>query len=159
MPGRVPPIGRPPCAPGGRNEMRIVQRRHLLVAMSLLVLISVATTSARARAHRVEDRPGTSSQVWIGTATTRGTLARIDPDATAGLLGAPRSITLGEPIGAPVALAWSSERRFAKEVADRTIPSSVQIVLYDPEGWDATPPMERRSPVAAMLAFGALARA
>jgi hypothetical protein len=32
-------------------------------------------------------------------------------------------------------------------------------VLYDPEGWLATPPMERRSPILAMLAFGALARA
>ena len=31
-------------------------------------------------------------------------------------------------------------------------------MLYDPEGWLATPAAERRAPIPAMLAFGALAR-
>jgi len=136
--------------------MPFVRRRNVMVTVSLLLLICLATTYAHAnRTGRV----GAATQIWIGTATTRGTLARIDPAVAAGLLGAPRSITLGEPIGAPVALSWSSERRFAREVAERTIPSSVRVVLYDPEGWLATPPAERRAPIPAMLAFGALARA
>jgi hypothetical protein len=139
--------------------MRFVQRRNIIVTVSLLVLLSLASTSAHARANHSRARLGVATEIWIGTATTRGTLAGIDADAAAGLLGAPESITLGEPIGAPLALSWSSERRFARDVADRTIPSSVRIVLYDPEGWLATPPAERRAPISAMLAFGALARA
>jgi hypothetical protein len=139
--------------------MRFVQRRNVIVTVSLLALVCLATTSARAHANHAGSRYGPSSQIWIGTVTTRGTLARIDPDASDGLLGAPRAITLGEPIGAPVALSWSSERRFARDLADRTIPASVRTVLYDPEGWLATPPAERRAPIPAMLAFGALARA
>src|SRR3954453_8746115 len=138
--------------------MRFVQRRNVIMTVSLLVLVCLATTSARAHANR-SGHLGSASEIWIGTATTRLTLARIDPEAAAGLLGAPRSITIGEPIGAPVALSWSSERRFARELSERTIPSSVRIVLYDPEGWIATPPAVRRAPIPAMLAFGALARA
>jgi hypothetical protein len=138
--------------------MRFVQRRNV-VTVSLLVLLSLASTSAHARANHGGSRLGVTAEIWIGTATTRGTLARIDPDAAAGLLSAPQSIALGEPIGAPVALSWSSERRFARDVADGAIPPSVRIVLYDPEGWLATPPAERRAPVPAMLAFGTLARA
>jgi hypothetical protein len=139
--------------------MRFVQRRDVILTVSLLMLLTFASTSARAYANHGGPRLGTATEIWIGTATTRGTLARIDSDAAAGLFGAPQSITLGEPIGAPVALSWSSERRFAHDVANGSIPSSVRIVLYDPEGWLATPPMERRSPVPAMLAFGAVARA
>jgi hypothetical protein len=138
--------------------MRFVQRRNVIIGVSLLILMSFATTSASAYTnHRT--RLGTTTEIWIGTATTRGTLAHLDPDAAAGLLGAPQSITLGEPVGAPVALAWSSERQFATDVADGSIPSSVRIVLYDPEGWVATPAAEQRSPIPAMLDFGALARA
>jgi len=138
--------------------MRFVQRRGVIVTVSLLVLVTFASTAARAHANHGGPRLGTATEIWIGTATTRGTVARIDPEAAAGLFGAPQSITLGEPIGAPVGLSWSSERRFARDVADGSIPSSVRIVLYDPEGWLATPPVERRSPVPAMRAFGALAR-
>jgi hypothetical protein len=133
--------------------MHNVHRRGAVITIALLVLISLATTSARAHTHRFGE------QVWIATATTRGTLSRLDPAATQGLLGGPRSITLGEPIGAPTALAWSSERRFAAQLAAGEIPPSVQIVLYDPEGWVATPLAERLAPIPAMLAFGALARA
>jgi len=139
--------------------MRFVQRRNVIVTVSLLVLLSLASTSAHAHANHGGSHLGVTTEIWIGTATTRGTLARIDPDAAAGLLGAPQSITLGEPIGAPVALSWSSERRFARDVAEGSIPSSVRIVMYDPEGWLATAPAERRAPVPAMLAFGTLARA
>ncbi len=136
--------------------MPFVRRRNVIVTVSLLLLVCLATTYAHANRT---GRAGAATQIWIGTATTRGTLARIDPGVAAGLLGAPRSITLGEPIGAPVALSWSSERRFAREVAERTVPPSVRVVLYDPEGWLATPPAEQRAPIPAMLAFGALARA
>jgi hypothetical protein len=139
--------------------MRFVQRRNVIVTVSLLVLVSFASTSARAHAIHPGSRLGTATEMWIATATTRATLSRIDPDAANGLFGAQQSITLGEPVGAPVALSWSSERRFARGVADRAIPSSVRIVLYDPEGWIVTPPAERRAPVPAMLAFGSLARA
>jgi len=137
--------------------MRFVRRRNVIVTVSVLVLVSFASTAARAHANHA--RLGVATEIWIGTATTRGALAKIDPDAATGLLGAPQSITLGEPVGAPVALSWPSERRFAHDVADGSVPSSVRIVLYDPEGWLATPPAERRAPVPAMLAFGALARA
>jgi hypothetical protein len=139
--------------------MRNVHRRGMIFTIALLVLITLATTSARAHTHRFGARLGPSTQVWIATATTRGTLSQLDPAAAQGLLGGPRSITLGEPIGAPAALAWSSERRFAAQLAAGQIPPSVRIVLYDPEGWLATPAAERRAPIPAMLAFGALARA
>jgi len=139
--------------------MRFVQRRTVIVTVSLLVLVSLVSTSAHAHANHNGSRLGMTSEIWIGTATTRGTLARLDPDAAAGLLGAPQSITLGEPVGSPTALSWSSERRFARDVVDGSIPASVRIVLYDPEGWVATPPVERRSPIPAMEAFGVLARA
>ena len=138
--------------------MRFVHRRNVIVTVSLLVLVTFASTSAQAHTNHGGPRLGTTTEIWIGTATTRGTLARLDSDAAAGLFGAPQSITLGEPIGAPVALSWSSERRFARDVADGSI-ASLRIVLYDPEGWLATPPVERRSPIPAMLAFGARARA
>jgi hypothetical protein len=137
--------------------MRFVQRRNVIATVSLLFLACLATTSARAHTSHV-GRVGTATQIWVGTATTRATLARTDPSAAAGLFGAPLSIVLGEPIGAPVALSWASERGFARDVAARTIPSSVRIVLYDPEGWDETPVAERRAPIPAMLAFGGLAR-
>jgi len=139
--------------------MRFVQRRNVVVTVSLLILLCLANTSAHAHANRNGSRLGVTNEIWLGTATTRGTLARLDADATAGLLGAPQSITLGEPVGAPVALSWSSERRFARDVADGSIPPSVRVVLYDPEGWLETPREERRAPIPAMSAFGALAHA
>ena len=139
--------------------MRSVHRRGVILTLALLVLVTLVTTSARAHVHRSGERLSPSTQVWIATATTRGTLSQLDPVAAQGLLGGPRSITLGEPIGAPAALAWSSERRFAAQLAAGEIPSSVRVVLYDPEGWLATPAAERRAPIPAMLTFGALARA
>jgi hypothetical protein len=99
--------------------MPFVRRRNLIVAVSLLLLVCLAITSARAHANRTSHL-GAATQIWIGTATTRGTLARIDPTVASDLLGAPRAITLGAPVGAPVALSWSSERRFARQVAERT---------------------------------------
>lgn len=103
--------------------MRFVHRRNVIVTVSLLVLVTFASTSAQAHSNHGGPRLGTTTEIWIGTATTRGTLARLDSDAAAGLFGAPQSITLGEPIGAPVALSWSSERRFARDVADGSIPA------------------------------------
>src|SRR5262249_30894154 len=59
--------------------------------------------------------------------------------------------------GASLALSWSSYSSFAQSVARGSIPAGVTAVMYDPEGWAATPAWERRDPAQSMKAFAQLA--
>jgi hypothetical protein len=90
----------------------------------------------------------------------RGTIqaiARVDPDVSREF-ETRDTIALGGWPGATSGRAWGSSARFAADVASGAIPEDVRVVMYDPEAWDRTPLDERLDPVAAIDAFGVLAR-
>ena len=95
---------------------------------------------------------------WVTAAGTIRAIAEIDPDVAARIFGSRDAIALGGWPGATTGRSWASSARFAEDVANQTIPDVLQVVMYDPEQWDATPLDERLDPHAAIEAFGLLAR-
>lgn len=141
---------------GVRTSLGRLRGPVVLALAGLLLVVAIAGAPGRA----AERRPVVPfGQIWIGTATTAATLARIDPAIAATFLSGGRSVALGGTSAEPTAKAWASEAAFAADVTSGAIPPSVRVALYDPEGWAATPLSERQDPAAAMALFGALARA
>ena len=60
--------------------------------------------------------------------------------------------------GATTGRSWAGSARFAEDVANGTIQDDLEVAMYDPEHWDATPLDERLDPHAAIETFGPLAR-
>jgi hypothetical protein len=75
----------------------------------------------------------------------------------------PPAVTLGavpNGHGAMTSFAWPSYRRFARTLADSSYWfRGFTSVMYDPEGWSATPQAERRHPIEYARRFATLARA
>jgi hypothetical protein len=93
---------------------------------------------------------------------TRGSIAAIaaiDPEATRVVVGRPTSVALGGWPGSTPGRAWASCASFSSDLASGAIPADVRAVMYDPEGWEATPLDERRDPIASIRTFARLARA
>jgi len=130
--------------------------RVAVILVATIVLVGVGGVRAAGRSTGRDTPP--FGELWIGTANTAEVLARIDPEVSRRFLGGRASVTLGGPEGEQTAMAWASEAAFAADLAAGRIPQTVGVVLYDPEGWDATPLTERRDPATAMRAFGELAR-
>ena len=74
------------------------------------------------------------------------------------IFGSSTSVALGGWRGSTTGRAWASYARFARDVKGGTVPSSVLAMMYDPEGWEATPLDERRDPIVAIRRFCSLAR-
>ena len=146
--------------PRSRRARGVAASPRLRLTLVLLVTMGVVGVSAVRASGRstFRDEPP-FGELWIGTANTATVLARVDPEMSELFLGGRSSVVLGADDGSQTALAWPSVATFADDLAAGRIPSSVRVVLYDPEGWDATPPAERRDPGTAMRAFGELARA
>jgi hypothetical protein len=110
--------------------------------------------------HRLPDAPPLG-QRWIATTPTVARIRALDPDVAALYFDRSGSFVLGGTgTGGSVAgLAWSDEAAFEDDFASGSIPPSVRVVMYDPEGWSWTPRAERRDPVTAMRAFARAARA
>ncbi len=140
---------------GGGVRTSLGSRGAVLLATATLVLV-VAIASGPGRASATPS-VAPHGQIWISTVATAATLAHVDPAITTTFLSGAQSVSLGGT-SAPTAKAWASEADFAADLAANRIPSTVRIVLYDPEAWTATPEAERIDPVRAMAAFGALAR-
>jgi hypothetical protein len=130
--------------------------RASVVLVAAILLLGVTGLRAAGRTTTRDTPP--FGELWIGTANTAEVLARIDPEVSHLFLGGRGSVMLGGPAGTETAMAWASEAAFAADLAAGRIPQTVRVVLYDPEGWDATPLSERRDPATAMRAFGELAR-
>jgi hypothetical protein len=97
-------------------------------------------------------------QRWVTSAGTIGAIAAVDPHVADRVFGTSDAVALGGWPGATTGRAWASYERFAEDVAAGSIADDVAIVMYDPEGWDATPLPEKLDPVTHIAAFGALAR-
>ncbi|MEX2203272.1 MAG: hypothetical protein WD965_04205 [Actinomycetota bacterium] len=98
-------------------------------------------------------------QRWVTSAGTIGVIAAIDPPVADRVFGSSDAVALGGWPGATTGRAWASSERFAEDVAAGAIAEDVTIVMYDPEGWDATPLPEKLDPLTHIAAFGELARA
>jgi len=97
-------------------------------------------------------------QRWVTSAGTIDAIATEDRQVADRVFGSADAVALGGWPGATTGRAWASAERFAQDVAAGAIADDVTIVMYDPEGWDATPLPEKLDPVAHITAFGELAR-
>jgi hypothetical protein len=95
---------------------------------------------------------------WVTAAGTIRAIAEIDPALAARIFGSRDAIALGGWPGATTGHSWASSARFAEDVANDTILGDLQVAMYDPEHWGATPPDEQLDPYASIEIFGTLAR-
>ena len=78
--------------------------------------------------------------------TAAGTIratAEIDHDLAVRVFGSRDAIALGGWPGATTGRSWASSARFAEDAANGAIADDVEVAMYDPEHWDATPLDER----------------
>jgi hypothetical protein len=78
---------------------------------------------------------------WVTAAGTIRAIADIDPAVAARIFGSRDAIALGGWPGATTGHSWASSARFAEDVANDTILGDLQVAMYDPEHWGATPPV------------------
>jgi hypothetical protein len=97
-------------------------------------------------------------QRWVVVTGTIRAIAAIDPDVASRVFGGSDTVALGGWPGTTNGRAWGSSAQFAADVASGAIADDVRVVMYDPEAWERTPLDERLDPIAAIEAFGALAR-
>jgi hypothetical protein len=126
-------------------------RAVLRFGMAILLLVLLSLTPGVAQTAGAP--PGT----WLLTRNTVGLIAAADPGLASRFFATPDSTVLGGWPGATSAMSWPSYSSFAAAVAMGTIPRGIGAVMYDPEGWAATPRWERQDPVSYMKAFSELA--
>jgi hypothetical protein len=97
-------------------------------------------------------------QRWVTSAGTIAAIAAEDRQVADRVFGSADAVALGGWPGATTGRAWASAERFAEDVAAGAIAVHVTVVMYDPEGWEATPLPERLDPLTHIAAFGELAR-
>ncbi len=102
-------------------------------------------------------RPDSAPGRWVLTSHTAAVVAALDPAAALALFGSADAYVFGGWPGATPALSWPSYASFAAAVALDSIPPGIRTVMYDPEGWAATPLAEQRDPARFMRAFATLA--
>lgn len=91
---------------------------------------------------------------------TVGRIFRLDPRVARLYFDRSDAIVLNDGWkGATRGAAWASLDRFVDDVVAGRVPEDVEVVMYDPEHWGATPVEEQRNPSNAMRAFAAFARA
>lgn len=95
---------------------------------------------------------------WVTSAGTIAAIAAEDRQVADRVFGSADAVALGGWPGATTGRAWASAERFADDVAAGAIADDVTVVMYDPEGWEATPLPERLDPLTHIAAFGELAR-
>jgi len=95
---------------------------------------------------------------WVTAAGTMRAIAEVDPNVAARIFESRDAIALGGWPGATTGRSWASSTRFAEDVANETIQDDLQVAMYDPEHWDATPLDERLDPHTSIENFGTLAR-
>jgi hypothetical protein len=95
---------------------------------------------------------------WVTAAGTIRAIAEIDHALAVRVFGSRDAIALGGWPGAMTGRSWASSARFAQDVATGAIADDVEVAMYDPEHWDATPLDERLDPHASIRSFGELAR-
>jgi hypothetical protein len=98
-------------------------------------------------------------QRWVTSRGAISAIARVDPGIAAATFGNPQTIALGGWPGSTTGRTWASCAAFEADAAAGLVGDEVRAVMYDPEGWDATPVEERRDPIAHIERFGRLARA
>ena len=119
------------------------------LALALLFLLSLSPSVAQT----VGAPPGD----WVLTRHTVGLIAAADPALAERFFATPQTSVLGGWGGAVPAVSWPSYSSFAAAVATGAIPAGTGAVMYDPEGWAATPRWEREDPAEYMKAFSELA--
>jgi hypothetical protein len=94
---------------------------------------------------------------WVTSHSSIAAIAAIDPQIASTIFGTPAGIALGGWPGSVHGRAWASCASFEDDVMAARIPPDVRAVMYDPEGWAATPIEERRDPVTYVHRFVSLA--
>jgi hypothetical protein len=97
-------------------------------------------------------------QYWVTSSGTVEAISRRDPAVATAVFARTTGIVLGGWPGAVHAQAWASCAAFEDDLAAGRIPPEVRAVMYDPEGWEKTPPDEQQDPVAFMQRFASAAR-
>jgi hypothetical protein len=98
-------------------------------------------------------------QRWIAASGTVGRIFRFDPPVARLYFDRSDSVVLNDGWkGATRGAAWASLETFVADHEAGRIPDDVEVVMYDPERWKATPADERRDPIDAMRTFAAVAR-
>jgi hypothetical protein len=93
----------------------------------------------------------------VTSRSTIAAIAAIDPQIASTIFGTPPAIALGGWPGSVHGRAWASWASFEEDVKAARIPPEVRAVMYDPEGWAATPIEERRDPATYVHRFVSLA--
>jgi hypothetical protein len=99
-----------------------------------------------------------AGQYWVTSRGTVEAIARLDPEAAEATFARPTGIVLRGWPGAVHGRAWASCAAFEDDLAADRIAPEVHAVMFDPEGWEKTPPTERQDPVAFIHRFAKLAR-
>jgi hypothetical protein len=98
--------------------------------------------------------------MWIATPGSASLIRVFDPEVAALFFDRGGSIVLnGGWEGATPGLSWASVDGFVADLEAERIPPRIEVVMYDPERWPATPHDEQRNPTLAMRVFAAVARA
>ena len=98
-------------------------------------------------------------QRWVVMPGTIRAIAAVDEDVATRVFGSSDAIALGGWPGATTGQAWASYSQFADDVASGAISDDVEVAMYDPESWAATPLAERLDPLGSIEAFCDLAHA
>lgn len=122
---------------------------HIGLALTLLLLLSLTPGIA--------ETAGAPPGTWVLTRNTVGLIAGADAALAERFFATSDTTVLGGWAGATSAMSWPSYSSFAADVAMGAIPEGIRVVMYDPEGWAATPRWERQDPAQFMKAFSELA--
>jgi hypothetical protein len=127
------------------------------------------TTAAPTTAAPATAVPTTTHVVWEAASSSVANLAAISPSLAAAGPGAPGTLIQGSarltrnPVlpgySSQPTERWTSEARFAADVAAGAIPSYVRVAHYNNEKWSATPLAEQEHPSFYEKAFCQLAHA
>jgi hypothetical protein len=125
----------------------------------IVVPVVLVGTGALIITRWLPERPP-RGQVWMAASGTVGRIFRLDPRIARLYFDRSEAIVVdGGWKGATLGMAWASLDAFVAGIEAGTIPPEIEVVMYDPERWKATPPEEQRDPAMAMRVFAAVARA
>jgi hypothetical protein len=152
LPGQLTWVGATVTKPSPYLATLAANGSVLLRVGLALILLSMLSLSPS-----VAETAGAPPGSWLLTRNTAMLMAQADPSVAERFFGTGESTVLGGWSGAGVAKSWPSYASFATDVATGHIPASIRVVMYDPEGWAATPLRERQDPARYMRAFSELA--
>jgi len=137
--------------PASRRARRIWTAFVIAVIFAFVIVVAVV--------RWLPDDPP-AGQVWMATPGTAARLYRFDPRVANLYFDRGEAIVLnGGWEGATAGQSWASLDGFLADLDAGDVSPDIEVVMYDPERWSATPEDEQRNPYVAMRTFAAVARA